>query len=187
MIGGAAVVVILIVCIIICSRRHHKKRESFQQEMTPGPNFANCRVGGQQITCPAYPSNVDPQAYGIGTNWDFTPKSQEDKHDAQSLVRKWFAFEAAVSPEIAGAIYSFFPDLQTVQSIQLYGLTAGMVAVLKLISPNLNSPQTVKTYDDVKRLFLKTALEVANREMNEKPMSGLYSNPSQYDGSINVW
>lgn len=186
LICGGVIVMVLIVCVIVSSKSK-KHQSSVRQGWAPGPNFAGCHLGSNQIGCAAYPPSVDPMAYGVGTIRDYKAATPEDKQDTNAMVQKWFDFTRQVSPEISGAIYSLFPDLQTPESIANYGLTSGMVAVLKIISPKLKSPENVKTSDDVNRLFLNHALNVANIEMNEKPMSGLYSNAAEYEGIINVW
>src|ERR1700682_2371705 len=75
-------------------------------------------AGTQQIGIGAYPTDY-PSMIGIGTVWNSSDQS------APGLVKKWYNFADAIGPDLSGAIYALFPDLQTPQSIDNYGLTEG--------------------------------------------------------------
>ena len=142
--------------------------------------------GTNEIGLGAYPSKIDPEAHGVGTVWMYTPKTSTAQTATYDLVQKWFKFAEAVGPDISGAIYALFSDLQTPQSISYYGLSAGMVRVLYAIAPYLDSPGSVKTLSDVNRIFSPTAIRIFDQELNVKPQSGLYENEAAYGDYIDV-
>ena len=122
-----------------------------------------------------------PYYTGIGLSGS-GPMMKTDSDSGANLIltKKWYSFESALSPDIAGYFYSIFPGLQTKESMRYYGLTAEMMRVLNVIGPKLVNPEMYKTTKDVDNMFMKDALMLYNDELGVKPMSGLYRNKQEY-------
>jgi hypothetical protein len=163
------VVILLIIAMIIFGLNLPKK--SVKQPWT-------------QIDLGAYGPNIDPRAYTEENGWNILYNG--DKATAKALVDKWYKFVEAVGPEISGVIYAMFPNLQTRESIRYYGLVAKMIRDLTAISPLLDSPQSIKTMEDIHRVFDTAAIKSFSMDMNERPQSGLYENTASYGNYIDV-
>jgi hypothetical protein len=105
---------------------------------------------------------------------------------AKALLNKWFVFLSKLTPGVSGAFYSLLNDLQTLESIERYGLSQGMVDALAAIAPRLDNPGQFKTVEDVNRLIGPAAIKIFDQEMNENPQSGLYRRPQDMGWGVDV-
>ncbi len=169
---GVTVVAAIVAIIVVSSKPKKHVRQNW---------------GTNQIGMGAFPPSVDPGAMGPGTVWTYAAKTAADKTDTKALLQKWYQFADAIGPQLAGAIYALFPDLQTKQSISYYGLSAGMARTLKSISLNLGSPEGIKTVDDVMRVFGRQAAGIFNEELQMKPEDGKYLDQKGYGDFIDVY
>jgi hypothetical protein len=142
---------------------------------------------GATINIGAYPPSVDPTYYTRhGTNWNFSPTADMTAAQAAAPFAKWNNFINSVPASISGTVYSLFPDLQTPQAVENYGLTDRMVYVLSRISDLLDNPSQYKTPADVQQAFAPIAINVFDMELDEVPQSGLYRNWKRMDWGVDV-
>jgi hypothetical protein len=130
-----------------------------------------------------------PETASVASGYvaDYKAKNKTDFEDKAELVRQWYNFADQLTPDVAGVVYDLFPDVQTRESVQYYGLTQGMVDALKVISKKLVNPKDIKTTEDINRIFAADAVKIYSRDINTKPESGLYKNTAEYGNYIGVY
>lgn len=190
LIVGGIVVAALVVGLIVTITGKKQNRAVVKQGWIGRPESqANGTWGirGASIDMGSYPPSTDPTYWSrYAMNWPFKPSDTISDGQSENLVKKWYTFEATVDPNISATFYTLLPDLQTLQSVQSYGLTQRMVDAVHTISSYLDNPDQFKTTEDVYRLIGPTAIQIFNRQTNQRSHSGLYNDVKGYGWGINV-
>jgi len=140
--------------------------------------------GEKQIGMGAYPQDT---SFGNGWLPSYQAPTTGAKDETAELLNKWYTFSSQLDPDVEGSIYALFPDLQTPQSVQNYGLTFGMVRVLHAISDKMVNPRDIKTLEQVNKIFSPTAIKIFSQDTGMKPTTGLYEHPKEYGNYEDVY
>jgi hypothetical protein len=175
----AAIIFVVIVAAVHFSGNSGKNKQGFALvskqygQMYP----SSYGIRGATIGIGAYPPSVDPTYWNtFAMNWPYDPKNGIDEKTAKRLLSEWLDFNAKLSPDVQDAIYALFPGLQGLKSIEYYGLSNETIFSLTKIAPALKHPEKFKTVDDVYQILSPEAIKLFDKQINEKPQTGLYDN-----------
>ncbi len=165
------IIILIVVIVVGIVMKYNKKTEKW---------------GTAQIGMGAYPND---SAFTYTGAWhpDMTSTKLSTEESTGLLLNKWYNFAGQLSPDVSESIYMLFPDLQTQQSIQYYGLTKGMVDTLNLIKPKLRNPEELTSLEAVNKRFAKDALKRFSIDTDTENTSGLYNDVKKYGNYIDVY
>jgi hypothetical protein len=136
-----------------------------------------------------------PMDFGVGymalynVPKDATTATPGSIAPAEDLLRWWLGYVSRMTPETAGTAYALCNNLQTVESIEYYGLIQEGYETMKRLRTALSGvdPASIRTNADVQKAFGPVCIKMANEGAGSVSLSGLYKDVGSLEGMAGAY